>query len=151
MANPFQRGWTTFVQRNWSTGISTFEMNDHRPLSAGEMTLVQAVETTVANPFQRGWTTPVQKSASAGARVPVTHDQRSDRAGWMTLVQAFEIASPVAIAPSRRVRRKSTNAESSSNPNRFPSKSPFVRRFQTDWIPGSRVPEIHSQTAEMAG
>ena len=151
MANPFQRGWTTFVQRNWSTGISTFEMNDHRPLSAGEMTLVQAVETTVANPFQRGWTTPVQKSASAGARVPVTHDQRSDRAGWMTLVQAFEIASPVAIAPSRRVRRKSTNAESSSNPNRFPSKSPFVRRFQTDWIPGSRVPEIHSHTAEMAG
>ena len=75
MANPFQRGWTTFVQRNWSTGISTFEMNDHRPLSTGEMTLVQAVETTVANPFQRGWTTPVQKSASAGARVPMTRGQ----------------------------------------------------------------------------
>ena len=56
-----------------------------------------------------------------------------------------------SIAASRTLRRKSTNAESSSKPNRFPSKSPFVRRFQTDWIPGSRVPEIHSHTAEMAG
>ena len=79
-----------------------------------------------------GWTVPVQNSWTAGARVPVIHSQ-------------------AAAAASRTENKKVTKPESSSSPNRFPSKSPWARMFHTDWIPGSSVPEIQSHTAEIAG
>ena len=61
------------------------------------------------------------------------------------------IHSQAAAAASRTENRKVTKPESSSSPNRFPSKSPWARMFHTDWIPGSSVPEIQSHTAEIAG